>query len=333
MKKHILYIILIIGLSLSANAQEPFFSQPYGSSQFLNTASVGNGVYDQRINGNVRTQFIDNNKAYQTVFVGWDFKDNRYRKNESHYMAYGVNILSDQMMGGAITTNHITANIAYHLYLDRYYTRKISLGLGATYTNTMVDRNKLIFGDQYNTFADLVNANSIELIRNNASKFSMNAGILFNKHNENEYLETGASVFFQSTPNLLSSTRETNMIPKTVLYANYETAIGESFSINFHGSYINKNSINQVLSGGSIGIPISNDEEKDKKLYLGCYYRFEDALIPSVKLLMNKYVMGLSYDIYNNNITQARIKQNSFELTFSAAFGNKRPGLIRTIFD
>jgi hypothetical protein len=58
-----------------------------------------------------------------------------------------------------------------------------------------------------------------------------------------------------------------------------------------------------------------------------------DAVIPSVKILMNKQTLGFTYDIYNSNITQARLRQNTFELSFSTSIGNKRGGLLRTIYD
>ena len=286
MSKHILYIILFFTLVSRAVAQDPFLSQPFSANQFLNPASVGKGAYDQKLNGNFRSQLIDNNKAYQTIFVGFDWKSSPQMLSGINYLGLGINVLSDQIMGGAINSNYVTFNAAYHIFTDDNYYNNISLGLGATYTNRSVDRTKLTFADQYDGNANFLSATTAEAFKNNASNFSMNAGVVFNRHTENDYLETGASLFFQSKPDLLISTTSPSMSPKTILFINYETGFFETYSASFHASFINKNSIRQILAGGSLGLPIQKTDDNDKRLYIGCYYRLGDALIPSFKLLL-----------------------------------------------
>jgi type IX secretion system PorP/SprF family membrane protein len=332
MRKGILYIIILILSILHSNAQDPYLSQPYSSPQFLNTASVGSGQYDQRINGNIRTQFIDNNKSYQTIFAGWDWRTPNTGYDGDNYLGMGLNVLSDQIMNGAINSNHVTFNVAYHMFLNEHY-NNISLGLGASYTNTTVDRTKLIFADQYDAYANLSNNTTAEIFKNNASKFSMNVGLAFNRHTENEFFETGGSLNFQSMPDLLTTTLNSRLSYKSSVYVNYETKLYNNFTASFHASYINRTNNSQILTGGSIGLPFSNYEDIDKRMYVGCYYRVGDAFIPSVKLLLNKNILGFSYDIYNNDITQARLRQNTFEMSFSTSIGNRRNKLFRTIYD
>ena len=49
--------------------------------------------------------------------------------------------------------------------------------------------------------------------------------------------------------------------------------------------------------------------------------------------MMDSYIFGLSYDIYNNDLSGASLKQNGFELSLSKSFGKKRNEFLRTIFD
>jgi hypothetical protein len=333
MKQSTIYFLAFIISIGKIHAQDPYFSQPYASAQFLNTAAVGNGVYEQRINGNVRTQFIDNNKSYQTIFAGWDWRAKMKFANDANYMGYGLNVLSDQIMGGAINSNHVTFNMAYHMFLDADYSNNISLGLGATYTNTSVDRTRLIFADQYDPYANLTNNPTAELFRNNASRFSMNAGVLYTRHTNKTFFQAGGSLYYQAVPDLIYTTYNTKLGFKSNLYVNYETLFENNYTASFHASYINRNNNNQILTGGAVGLPMSTNNAEDKKLYVGCYYRLGDAVIPSVKILMNKQTLGFTYDIYNSSITQARLRQNTFELSFSTSIGNKRGGLLRTIYD
>ncbi len=332
MRVSFLYILFFLLSIVQSLAQDPYLSQPYSSAQFLNTASVGGGVYDQRINGNVRTQFIDNNKSYQTIFAGWDWRSGKSVYEGDNYLGLGINVLSDQIMNGAINSNHVTFNVAYHMFVDEDYKNNIALGLGASYINTTVDRTKLIFADQYDYSANLVSATA-EMFKNNASRFSMNVGLAFTRHTEDAFLETGGSLNFQSMPDLLTTTLNTRLSYKSSVYVNYETKLYNQFTASVHASYINRTNNSQILTGGSIGLPIATYEDAEKRMYVGCYYRIGDAIIPSLRLLMNKNILGFSYDIYNTDITQARLRQNTFELSFSTSIGNRRNKLFRTIYD
>jgi hypothetical protein len=66
---------------------------------------------------------------------------------------------------------------------------------------------------------------------------------------------------------------------------------------------------------------------------VGCYYRLKEAIIPTLSLMLDTNVFGISYDVYNNDLTGANLKQNSFEISFSKSFGKKRNEFLRTIFD
>jgi len=342
MKTKIIYLLIFfIGVAINNYAQDPYLSQPYASRQFLNPASVGSVNYDQRLNGNIRSQLIDNNKSFQTIFAGWDFRVNRELEQSANYFGFGVNVLSDQIMGGAINTNHVTVNSAYHIFLDDDLYSNIALGLGATVSNTSVDRTKLTFGDQYDAYANLTGNPTAELFINNPTKFSMNTGLLYTKHTNSNFIQLGGSLFFQSTPDLILTTTNNKLNPKTVLYMNVERAFENNYTASIHASFIKRMNNSQLLLGSNLGIPISKNNEFDNKMYLGCYYRVNDAIIPTIKMMFNQYALGLSYDIYDNNITQARIKQNSIELSFSTnigmtsrrRFSDNRPRRFRTIFE
>jgi hypothetical protein len=68
-------------------------------------------------------------------------------------------------------------------------------------------------------------------------------------------------------------------------------------------------------------------------LYIGGFYRANDAIIPSVNIMMDNYIFGISYDIYSNGLAAAGLRSNSFELTFSKSFGKRKQELMRTLFD
>ncbi|MEY3292216.1 MAG: hypothetical protein RLZZ266_1241 [Bacteroidota bacterium] len=137
LKAHILFLFLFV--FFKATAQEIVLSQPFTAAQFLTPASVGNGVFDQRIQSNFRSQSIGGFNFAKTIVVGWDRKYNRNALEQSNYIGIGGQVISEQLMDGLLNTNHITVNSAYHLFLDGDEYSNLALGLGVTFSQTTLD--------------------------------------------------------------------------------------------------------------------------------------------------------------------------------------------------
>ena len=99
------------------------------------------------------------------------------------------------------------------------------------------------------------------------------------------------------------------------------------------GAFTNRIKENTYVAGASFSFPIKYEYDHDRRLYLGCFYRYKDAISPSVNIMMDSYIFGLSYDIVTNGLPAAGFRTNSFELTFSKSFGKRKQELMRTLFD
>jgi type IX secretion system PorP/SprF family membrane protein len=330
-KVYILFLFLFV--SHKANAQELILSQPFAAAQFLSPASVGNGVYDQRIQSNFRSQSIAGNNFAKTIFVGWDRKYNRKALEQSNYLGIGGQIISEQLMNGLLNTNYITVNTAYHLFLDGTEFSNLAIGMGVTFTQTTLDRTKLRFGDMFDPSGSLSGNSSSEIFLSNSGKLSANTGLLFTKHSGSTYLQMSANGFFFAKPDVTNSPYNQAPGMRSTLFLNLEKYFNENSTYLIHGAYSNRNKVNSYFIGGSISIPIKYEFDHDRRLYLGCYYRFKDAIIPTINIMMDNYIFGISYDIYNNGLSAAGIRSNSFELTFSKSFGKRKQELMRTLFD
>jgi len=325
--------LLLIVFCNAVNAQDPVLSQPFVASQYLSPASVGSGGYAQRIQNNVRSQFIDGINLYRTVAMGWDTRFNRRDPELINYMGIGAQIMSDQVMGGIMQTNYFTMNMAYHLFLDKQDYRNFSLGLGVTFSQISLDKSKLRFGDQYDYAAIYTGNSSLESLRPFPSKFSVNSGLLYTVHNEQSFMQLGVNAFYYSKPEFISLSLNQNAGLKASSFINLEKVFPNAYTLVLHGSYTTKDQKSNFFAGGAIGLPFNYKMDEVRRLYLGCFYRVGDAIIPTVSLMLNKYSLGLSYDIYNNDISAASMKQNGFEITLSSSFGEKRNNFLRTLFD
>jgi hypothetical protein len=307
-------------------------SQPFTAAQYLSPASVGNGVYDQRIQSNFKTQSIGGSNYARNLVVGWDRKYNRNVAEQANYLGIGAQIMSEQLLDGLINTNYITLNTAYHLFLDGDDFSNLAIGMGITYAQTILDRSRLNFGNSYNpTNKDFDPTDEIFLP--NAGRLTVNTGLLYAKHSYDSYFQLSANGFFFAKPDVTNSPYNESPGMRTAVFMNLERYFNGDYTFLLHGAFSNRNKENSYFVGGSVSLPIKYEFDHDRRLYLGCFYRQNDAIVPTVNILMDNYIFGISYDIYSNGLAAAGIRSNSFELTFSKSFGKRKQELMRTLFD
>lgn len=329
-KIYILFYCLFASYALKA--QGVVLSQPFMSSQFLSSASVGNGLYGSRIQSNIKTQMINGQILYKTVVVGFDTRFNSidYSKN---YLGIGGQLISDQVMNGAMQFNTLGLNFAYHIFLDDYLYKNVSLGIGTSFNQTSLNRSKLRFEDQYDYTAQLTGNASLENLIPNPNAFSANASALYTKHDESAFVQVGFSSFFIEKPNVIFSLMNSAPENKYRLFSSIEIPFIDAFTIAMHGNFLYQKSKSQYNVGASLGVSMYSEEDEIKRMYFGIYYRENEAFVPTVSFISNKYIFGVSYDIFNTNLTASNIRNNSFELSLSTSFGRKKTNLYRTIFD
>lgn len=332
MKRYLILFAAIYLLALTSKAQDIVLSQPFVSNQFFGPAGVGNGLYSSRIQGNIKDQMIDGENLYRTIVVGFDTRF-KPADNTKNFLGVGGHIMSDQVMNGVMKSNFVALNLAYHIFLDKNLFRDLSLGLGTIFAQTTLDRLNLKFADQYDIAGGFTGTASMENLIPFPSSFSANSGVLYTSHSDQSFFQMGGTGMFLTKPNLTYALTNTAPETKYRVFINGEVPFFGDYTLAYHGNFLNRKAGNQIYAGASIGMPLSNDMDEIKRIYFGCYYRNQEAIVPSVSYISNKYVFGISYDIYNPNITGANLKLSSLELSLSSSFGSRKTNLFRTIFD
>lgn len=336
MNKNFKIIFFFLFIALNSYAQQGIvLSQPYISSQLLSPATVGNGIYEQRIQSNLKSQFLDGNNLYRTLVSGWDSRFKNADPEQKNYFGVGAQVISDQVMAGLLNSNYITLGFAYHLFLDANLKNELSLGIGGTYGQTYLDKSQLFFGEGFNLDGTYVTSNYdyLNSIKSFPQDFYFNTGVLFTRHTENNFIQGGLTASFLSRPKVTVLAVDTASGMKSSAFFNFEKVLENGSTFMTHLSFSNKNGLNQAVVGGLYSFPFKDKMDKVNRIYIGCFNRLDDALIPTVSIMMEKYTFGLSYDIYNNDLSGAKLKQNGFEIALSVSLGKKRNEWMRTIFD
>ena len=339
--RHILFI-LFFGLTVTANSQNITMSQPFTNAQFMSPALVGDGIFQQRIQASIRNQMFFGNSVASTIVAGWDGRINKRKEDDGNYnyLGVGLQLMSDQLSGGLIQTNYLTLNLAYHLFFDAYGRQNLALGMGGTYAQSTINQNKLSLGESLQNELGLSSGSGavpISFVKS-ASNVTANTGLAYTSHDEDTYVQFGLNAFFNSMPTIVQNASSQSAIMRNSMFVNFEKKFGEDeYTFVLHGYYSNRfkngNYNQQMVAGGSFGLPILYKYEQSRRLYLGCYYRFNEAVVPTISWMMEKYTMGLSYDLGMSSQTGAAVKQNIFEITLSSSFGKRRNEYLRTLFD
>lgn len=333
MKQKLYILLLVAALCNYAHAQTVNISQPYVAAQLLSPASVGDGLYTQRIQSDLRTQIIDGSNLYNTAILSWDRKINNVDPEQNNYLGVGAQIVSDRLMNGLVQFNTVSVNFAYHIYLDKNLYNNVSIGLGGLFSQTSLDRSKLLFEDQYYNTGVLTGAGTAENLRNFPSNASMNTGVLFTRHSAAQFFKFGASLFFFEKPQVTNSYLNESSGVRKLIFFNGESQIFYDYTLLVHGFASEQNNIRKYVGGVALSFPITKNWEEVKRMYIGCSYKRGESISPTVSFLMNKYMVGFSYDVNDNSLPGSQLKQTNFEISFSRSFGNRKSDLFRTLFD
>jgi type IX secretion system PorP/SprF family membrane protein len=326
-----LFLIFASGWQTSLS-QTPIMSQPFVATNFFNPANVGFGTNNQ-FQSFYRNQFSGVGDPYKTIGIGVDFALFKNEENEG-FNNFGVGIqgVSEQVLNGILQTNEITVSLANRVFLNMLKTSYFSIGISSTIISRNIDRNALTFGDQYNS-GRLFNTTSLETIGNFPTKFSTNGGFMYSFIAPDVFFQTGASTFYINRSSNTQIYGNANQRFQSIATFNFEHRLFEHNTFFLHAAYQNRLEAEFMYAGGAIGLPIDPFDEMQNKVYIGCFYRSKDAIIPYIGFLYNKYKIGITYDIYQNSMTVSNLHPQTIELNLATYFGSNSSRNLKSIFN
>jgi type IX secretion system PorP/SprF family membrane protein len=307
-----LNVILIGGILLSqlSSAQDIRFSQYQSAPLILNPASAG-AISNPIIRFQSRLQQFGP-VAYRTGYASIALPV-YLTSREAPGGGIGLNFLQD-VAGQAqeYRTTQAQLAAAYNIYLDRYATHWISLGLQTGYRQIRVDFSQLNWPSQlrYNGFTG--GSIPYENYPDQINTLGINAGFLWNYDPTRNPLSQARPLRFYAgmglsnlnEPDLGFVTQDNNVLSMgyTVL-AGGEFLVSERLSLapDFLASWQNPFFTFQagtyLTYHTQLSTP-SNPVPSDFKLFAGTWYRKEKSLIFLVGIGGRKWQTALSYDAH-----------------------------------
>ena len=320
-----------------AHAQDLHFSQFFNNPLLTNPANTGFiPDSDYRLGASYRNQFSNiMSMPYKTMSVYGDAQVFR-NKIQNGWLGLGGVILRDVAGSGALTSTKIYGSVAYHQMLG--LSSLLTAGFNVGWANKRIDQSKLTFPDQFDgKFFDNTLPTSVQLLNNSISYFDMQAGINYAYFpTEDIYINAGYSIHHVNQP------RETffevgvgSELPmRHIGFINGIYKLNDNVIINPNAFYTTQAQASELVLGLNGAYNLSGDGSK--QLIAGLYYRYGDAVIPTVGLEINNIRFSFSYDVTMSSLRNFNnyLGASEFNLIkkgfYSEYFGDRQQTLCPT---
>lgn len=306
MRRNILFIVTIL-LTLSIQAQDPHFSQFFASPLTLNPAFTGKFDGQWRLAANHRDQWPSIPKAYVTTSASVDFPILKSMVPDGDVFGVGLSGVSDASANSVLKLNYGSVSMSYHKSLDEEGYHTIGAGFQGTYSSMTLDVTKLTFETMLtqNGFTD---ESKREVLTNgsNQSYLDMNAGILYSGSSNginNFYL--GASMYHINRPKVSFKDKNWYLSGRITVHGGGTFPVSDVVYVNSSVIYQLQNKASETIVGAALGLNANPGEVNPTSVYIGSWYRFNDALIPYVGIEFSGLRIGASYDINTSNLKAA----------------------------
>jgi len=314
--RKIFIVLFIVGISASAYAQDPHFSQFFASPLTLNPAFTGKFDGEWRLAVNHRDQWPSIPKAYVTTSGSFDFNIMKDKLPAGDVFGIGISGLSDASANDQLKLNYGSLSLSYHKALDENGYNTIGAGFQGTYSSLTLDEGKL-------TFEDMLRSNGFTGARtdflsngNNQNYFDINAGILFSgsSNGENNYY-AGVSVYHVNRPKVGFKDQNYFLANRLTVHGGGSVPVADALTLNASIIHQVQAKASETTLGGALAYNLNGDEVTPSSIFVGSWIRLNDALIPYVGLEVGGLRIGASYDVNISSLKTATASRGGSEFS------------------
>ncbi|SIS79417.1 type IX secretion system membrane protein, PorP/SprF family [Filimonas lacunae] len=315
----LLSLLTTIIITLPGNGQDYTFSQFNELPMLRNPALAGVFNGDLRISGAWRNQWQSVTVPYQTGAMSAEVKFPM--KDWNDWITVGLQATYDVAGDIKLKRTSILPVINYHKSISGNSDDYLSLAFMGGPVNSQFDPTKLKLDDQFQggTY-DPTTPTSQVFDRTGFNYWDASTGLTYSSgFAEKGRYYLGVGLFHLNRPKVAFYTQNSNVYLERKFGFNAGATIPTSdFNrVVLYGDYFMQGGNRQFLGGILYGNDLiqNYDDENVFSLYFGGYYRWNDALIPVIKMEMFDWSVGLSYDVNVSKLKTASNMKGGFELT------------------
>lgn len=330
MPKKLITLLLALAAGMTAWAQDTHFSQFYNAPGQLNPAMTGVFAGHFRVGANYRNQWssVLGSDAFQTFNASADMRVPVFRDD---YFAVGLQFLQDQAGAGRLRHTNAAINVGYLKQLaggryrsdHQFLVAGMRVGLG----QFAQDQGNFWFSNQYNSSTETVDPSlpSNEALAQSTGMFpDLGAGLMYYAvFDEDASVYLGGSMFHLNRPDVaFQENASFSMYQRIMVHAGGQIPLNPNFSILPAAMLGMQGPSRELVLGSSFRL--TNHDWYEVAIRAGAWARVSnrldngselDALIYSFTLEMERWQLGLSYDVNHSNLNRASNGRGGVEVS------------------
>jgi type IX secretion system PorP/SprF family membrane protein len=312
--------VLLIGIwnlccVAAVRSQDIHFSQFFEAPLWRNPSLAGIFNGDIRVQAVYRDQWNNVTNAYRTASVNAEYK--MPVGNVNDFVTAGLQLLQDRAGTIGLTTTHVLPAINYHKSLSSEKNSYLSLGFMGGWVQRRFDASKVTTNTQYDGGGTGEN-----FLHTQYSYIDGSVGMSYNSNlntnpNNNYYLGV-AYHHFNKPKNSFYSNAAIELQPKWVFSGGLRLGISDYAYITLQADHSRQGNFKETVAGGMYGIKLGDDPDNPRyTIHLGTFLRWDDALIPALKLDYNPFSVAFSYDANISKLKPSTYGRGGFEISIS----------------
>jgi type IX secretion system PorP/SprF family membrane protein len=298
--KKTLLFLLLLSCAGNVRAQDIHFSQFFENSALRNPALTGIFSGDYRVSANYRSQWGSFVTPFQTALVSAETKA-LIQAQTRDYLSFGLTTVYDKAGSLDFTSLSAYGAVNYNKALGAESQTYLSVGLCGGYIQRSFDANKMKFASQYTGGAYSTANPSGETVNYAALRhWDASAGVSLSgaiNRKLNYYL--GGAGYHVSKPQ--ESYYGASFIRLTTRWsgnAGISARLGHGFGLTVHANYQHQDPYQELIAGGLLSRSFKALQSGRKMILgVGCFYRYQDAVIPTMQMAYDNWTVTMSYDI------------------------------------
>lgn len=316
MKK--IFILLIISFSLlskKAGAQDLHFSQFFESPLLRNPALAGLFDGDIRVQSVYRDQWNSVTTGYRTGSLNGEYK--MPVGNSEDFLTMGMQLFYDRAGTISFTQTKILPAINYHKSLSSDKGMFLSLGFMGGWVQHSIDLSKITTNSQYEGMGIGENfTDPTYTYMDGSAGISLNS-YLKNDPEDNFYIGV-AYHHFNRPRNSFYKDKNIELNPKWVFSGGLKLGVNDNTFLTFQADHARQGDFKETVVGALYGFTFgAYPAEPEYAIHLGTFLRWNDALIPVIKLDYNPFSVSFSYDANISKLKPSSHGRGGFEIAVS----------------
>jgi type IX secretion system PorP/SprF family membrane protein len=307
-------------LAFTAGAQDINFSQFYELPMLRNPSLAGIYRGDLRVTSAFRSQWNSVTVPYQTQAVGTEMKFGLGAESND-FLSLGLQITNDVAGDSRLGKTQLLPMLTFHKSLNRDKDTYLSLGVLGGVVQQRFDPTKLKFDDQFvNGAYSPTNPTSQTFSNTNVMYWDAAVGMSYSSilGNDTRFYLGGAYFHFTEPKVAFASSNDVRLNKKIVLNAGLSIPSSEWDRVIIYADYFVQGGNSQAQGGFLYKHDIIQEDDDEALSFSGgLFYRWNDAVVPVLKLDYYKVALGLTYDVNVSKLKTASQSRGGYELTLS----------------